>query len=138
MRLKKAYLTYHAYSEVIIYPYSSSYEYEAHNKEELDTLAGEMVKKIKAVHGKNYQYGEGAPFFYPASGGSDDWSHSTGVDIVYTLELRDDGSQFGFELPESQIQPTCEENMEGIRAVWNHIRHGFRNWNIHDIPLERK
>ena len=32
---KLAYLTYHSYSQFIIYPYSSSYEAEAHNKAEL-------------------------------------------------------------------------------------------------------
>ena len=45
-----AYLTYHAYSEFIIYPYSSSYAAEAHNKATLDQLAGQMVQGIKVYH----------------------------------------------------------------------------------------
>ena len=44
---KLAYLTYHAYSEFIIYPYSSSYSAEAHNKGELDMVASMMVKNIQ-------------------------------------------------------------------------------------------
>ena len=46
---KKAYLTYHAYSEFIIYPYSSSFEAEAYNKMELDTIAQEMQRAIKVT-----------------------------------------------------------------------------------------
>ena len=42
----EAYLTYHAYSEFIIYPYSSSFEKEAWNKMELDTMAQEMQQAI--------------------------------------------------------------------------------------------
>ena len=71
-----------------------------------------------------------------------DWSHAAGVDIVYTVELRDTGT-YGFVLPgtwkknlwkirwriklflsskiESQIKATCEENMEGVRAVYAHV-----------------
>ena len=44
---KLAYLTYHAYSEFIIYPYSSSYAAEAHNKGELDAVANLMVDNIE-------------------------------------------------------------------------------------------
>ena len=58
---KLAYLTYHAYSEFIIYPYSSSYEAEAGNKDELHLLAGKMQTYIKAAHGHYYNFGEGAP-----------------------------------------------------------------------------
>ena len=133
---KLAYLTYHAYSEFIIYPYSSSYSAEAHNKGELDMVASMMVANIevwinrtrvvlilfKDVHGKKYRYGEGANAFYPASGGSDDWSHSkANIDLSFTIELRDTGT-YAFLLPESQLIPNAEENMEGIRAVIDYIR----------------
>ena len=46
---KMAYLTYHAYSEFIIYPYSSSYQAEAQNKAELDMLALEMTNNIQVI-----------------------------------------------------------------------------------------
>ena len=118
---KLAYLTYHAFSEFIIYPYSSSYEAEAANKDELNDLAGEMQSKIEAIHGKKYGYGEGAPSFYVASGGSDDWSHMNNVDIVFTVELRDRGT-YGFAMPESEIIKTCQENIAGMEAVYDHVR----------------
>ena len=46
-----------------------------------------------------------------------------GIPISYTVELRDTGD-FGFALPESQIRATAEENIEGIRKVYEHIRPG--------------
>jgi len=121
MENKLAYLTYHAYSEFIIYPYSSSYSLDAHNEGELDMVASQMVANIEQVHGKKYQYGEGALAFYPASGGSDDWSHAKAkIDLSFTIELRDTGT-YAFLLPENQLIPNGEENMEGIRAVIDHI-----------------
>ena len=68
--------------------------------------------------GAYYEYGEGAPSFYPASGGSDDWSHNdsgANVPISLTIELRDRG-QYGFALPESQLEPMYTENLAAIRV----------------------
>ena len=80
-----------------------------------------MVSSIENVHGQFYRSGEGAEAFGVAAGGSDDWSHLDGTDIVFTVELRDRGHH-GFALPESQIQATCEENIEGLRDVYEHVR----------------
>ena len=46
---KRAYLTYHAYSEVIIYPYSTTYAAEAWNKAELNEVAGKMTDNIQVL-----------------------------------------------------------------------------------------
>jgi len=62
----------------------------------------------------------GRDIFYPAAGGSDDWAHSQGVDIVYTFELRDKGN-YGFMLPEFLIRPAVEEAARGISAVYDHL-----------------
>lgn len=77
----KAYLTYHAFSEFLIYPYSSSHSKEAANKDELELVAQNMVSAIREVHGHNYGHGEGAPAFGVASGGSDDWAHDSGIPL---------------------------------------------------------
>ena len=41
-----------------------------------------------------------------AAGGSDDMSKDHGVNISYTIELRDLG-RYGFLLPENQVRQTC-------------------------------
>lgn len=40
----QAYLTYHTYSEFIIYPYSTVRRDEAWNRDELDIVASKMVQ----------------------------------------------------------------------------------------------
>ena len=44
----------------------------------------------------------------------------------YTVELRDTGN-FGFILPESQIMPNNEENIEGTKAVADYVKETFFN-----------
>lgn len=39
-----------------------------------------------------------------------------GIPYTYTFELRDKG-EFAFELPEDQIQPTCEEAYSGALHI---------------------
>ena len=80
-----------------------------------------MQTSIQSVEGHKYAYGEGAPTLYAASGGSADWSHFSGIDISYTIELRDTGN-YGFVLPESQILGTCRENVAGINPVYKHVK----------------
>ncbi|CBY30967.1 unnamed protein product [Oikopleura dioica] len=116
----QAYLTFHAYGTLLLYPYSASRFMDAHNKEELHDLAKEYSSRTKAVNNEFYRYGEGADIFGAVSGGSDDWAHKSGIPISYTIELRDRG-QFKFALPESMIEPTLKENMEGIRAIFDHV-----------------
>lgn len=56
----------------------------------------------------------------PAAGGSDDWAYDLGIKYSYTFELRDTG-YYGFLLPESQIQPTCEETMLAVNYIAAHV-----------------
>lgn len=55
-------------------------------------------------------------FIDPNSGSSRDWARLKGIPFAYTFELRDNGT-FGFELPENQIQPTCEEAYSGALHI---------------------
>ncbi|XP_007518128.2 carboxypeptidase B [Erinaceus europaeus] len=111
----KAYLTIHSYSQMMLYPYSYDYKLTKDNVE-LNTLAKATVKELATLHGTKYTYGPGATTIYPAAGGSDDWAYDQGIKYSFTFELRDKG-RYGFILPESQIQPTCEETMLAIKHV---------------------
>ncbi|KAG8511396.1 Carboxypeptidase B [Galemys pyrenaicus] len=111
----KAYLTIHSYSQMMLYPYSYDYKV-AKNNEELNALAKATVKELATLHGTKYTYGPGATTIYPAAGGSDDWAYDQGIKYSFTFELRDKG-KYGFTLPESQIQETCEETMLAIKHV---------------------
>ncbi|XP_034989050.1 carboxypeptidase B [Zootoca vivipara] len=111
----RAYLTVHSYSQLLLYPYSYSYEV-AKNNVELNRLAKETVKELATLHGTEYTYGPGASTIYPAAGGSDDWAYDEGIKYSFTFELRDTG-RYGFALPESKIRPTCEETVIAVKHI---------------------
>ena len=75
---------------------------------------------IRAVHGKNYRVGTSPTVLYPNSGSSRDWARQQGIPFAYTFELRDNGT-FGFQLPEDQIQPTCEEAYSGALHIVTYV-----------------
>lgn len=54
------------------------------------------------------------------SGSSRDWARLKGIPFAYTFELRDKGT-FGFQLPEDQIQPTCEEAYSGALHIISYV-----------------
>lgn len=56
----------------------------------------------------------------PNSGSSRDWARLKGIPFAYTFELRDKGT-FAFELPEDQIQPTCEEAYSGALHIITYV-----------------
>ena len=108
-----------------------------------------MKEAIGQVHGKEYIQGEGAQMLGATAGGSDDWIHKLGINIrnrylvqsrvlsifgqgkgciydidyiesSYTIEMRDKGG-YGFNPPENEIIPNCEENIEALKVVYNHV-----------------
>lgn len=48
-----------------------------------------------------------------SSGGARDWMYSIGVELTYTIELRDEG-EYAFILPEDQIIPSGEEFLPAV------------------------
>nr|XP_056705541.1 carboxypeptidase B-like [Euleptes europaea] len=115
----KAYLTIHSYSQMLLYPYSYTYDVTKNNVE-LNTLAKAAIKELATLHGTKYTYGPGASTIYPAAGGSDDWAYDQGIKYSFTFELRDTG-RYGFALPESQIKPTCEETLIAIKHIASYV-----------------
>ncbi|XP_053716897.1 carboxypeptidase B [Synchiropus splendidus] len=116
----KAYLTIHSYSQLLLFPYSYTYELAAHHSE-LMKVAVDASNALRSLYGTRYTSGPGATTIYPAAGGSDDWAYDLGVKYSYTFELRDTG-RHGFLLPESQIKPTCEETMLAVKHIAKYVQ----------------
>ncbi|XP_032830828.1 carboxypeptidase B2-like [Petromyzon marinus] len=110
-----AYVTVHAYSQMLIFPYSYTEQRSAHH-EELELVAQEVVQALRSVHGTPYRHGAGGPMLYMAAGGSDDWAHDLGIKYSFTFELRDTG-RYGFLLPANFIRATCQETMEAVKVI---------------------
>ncbi len=118
----RAYLDYHSYSQLVMYPwgYTSA---RCPDDAEFNDLTGQMSSLIRGVHGMNYVFGPIYSTIYPASGVSVDWVYGANLAqrkiMALTIELRDTGN-YGFLLPKEQIIPTCEENLPAalLHADW--------------------
>ncbi|MGH1365897.1 MAG: M14 family metallopeptidase [Calditrichia bacterium] len=105
----KAMITYHSYSQLVLYPWGHT-NAPTPDDVQLDQLASAMAAKILAVHGKSYTPQQ-ASDLYLASGDTADWLYAVQNAMAFTIELRPRSRFPGFELPDSEIQPTFEENL---------------------------
>ncbi|XP_069077672.1 carboxypeptidase O [Pleurodeles waltl] len=109
------YLSIHSFGQVILIPYGYSGKLSRNYREMMD-IAVKAAAALKQKHGTEYKVGPFYSTLYPATGTSQDWVYDQGVDFAFTLELRDKG-KYGFELPEDQIQPTCEEAVAAVMTI---------------------
>ncbi|RXN02842.1 carboxypeptidase B2 [Labeo rohita] len=115
----KLYLTIHSYSQMLLFPYSCSYD-EIPNHNELLELVKEASAKIRRYYRNNYKYGPGAKTIYLAPGGSDDWAYKLGIKYSFTFELQDRG-RYGFLLPPSFIPQACNEALLASKIIALHV-----------------
>ncbi|XP_078147102.1 carboxypeptidase O-like [Centroberyx gerrardi] len=113
------FLTIHSYSQLLLVPYGHP-NVTAPNYKELMEVGLGAAEAIHKVHGMNYTVGTSPDILYPNSGSSRDWARLLGIPFAYTFELRDKG-QYGFKLPEDQIQPTCEEAYSGAMHIISYV-----------------
>uniref|UniRef100_A0A672IT24 Carboxypeptidase O n=1 Tax=Salarias fasciatus TaxID=181472 RepID=A0A672IT24_SALFA len=109
------FLTIHSFGQMLLFPYGHP-NFTASNYAELMEVALAAAEAIQEVHGMIYKVGIASDVIYPFSGSSQDWAHMLGIPLTFTFELRDNGT-FGFELPEDQIQPSCEEAYSGVLHI---------------------
>uniref|UniRef100_A0A3Q3LXW5 Carboxypeptidase O-like n=1 Tax=Mastacembelus armatus TaxID=205130 RepID=A0A3Q3LXW5_9TELE len=109
------FLTIHSFSQMLLVPYGHP-NFTAPNYNELIEVGLAAADEIKKVHGTHYTVGTPPDVLYANSGSSRDWARQQGIPFSYTFELRDNGT-FGFELPEDQIKPSCEEAYEGALYI---------------------
>ncbi|MFQ5642004.1 MAG: M14 family metallopeptidase [bacterium] len=104
-----AMISYHNYSQLVLYPWGHTND-AAPDAPLMDQLAITMADNILSVHGKSYTP-EQSSELYLASGDATDWLYGETRVPSFTIELRPTSSNPGFQLPESEIQPTFEENL---------------------------
>ncbi|XP_043965885.1 carboxypeptidase O [Gambusia affinis] len=109
------FLTIHSYGQLLLIPYGHP-DFTASNYDELMKVGEEAAEAIWKVHGKKYRVGTSPAVLYPNSGSSRDWARMQDIPLTFTFELRDNGT-YGFELPQEEIQPTCEEAYSGALHI---------------------
>ncbi len=104
-------LSYHNYSQVVLYPNGYIMD-EVANVDFYEQVAAQMTSLINNSHSDpqfDYEWGQTSHRLYIASGTTTDWVHNalggTGIIIEVRPRFAD------FDLPEEQILPTCEENL---------------------------
>ncbi|KAM3932221.1 mast cell carboxypeptidase A-like [Leptodactylus fuscus] len=115
----KAYLSVHSYSQLLLYPYGYKDE-KAPNHEKLEEIASSAVKALHSLYNTSYTYGPIYTTIYPVSGSSIDWTYDIGIKYSFTFELRDEG-EYGFLLPEHDIEPTCKETMLAVKEIAHYV-----------------
>ncbi|XP_066517127.1 carboxypeptidase B2 [Hoplias malabaricus] len=111
----KLYFSIHSYSQMLLFPYSYTFDL-AQNHAELLELANEAASKIRRFYGKQYKVGAGAKTIYLAPGGSDDWAYDQGIKYSFTLELQDQG-KYGFLLPPNMISSACNDALLAVKSI---------------------
>ncbi|MXQ94632.1 hypothetical protein E5288_WYG013883 [Bos mutus] len=115
----KAYITFHSYSQMLLFPYGYTSELPPNHKN-LAKVAKIATEVLSTPYETHYTYGPIASTIYPTSGSSLDWAYNLGIKHTFAFELRDKG-RFGFLLPESQIKPTCKETMLAVKFIVKYI-----------------
>ena len=113
-----AYISFHAYSQLLLYPYGHT-SMKTYNHNDLTTIALATAKALARRYGTRYKVGNTYDAIYPASGASMDWAFGVhNISVSYTYELRPSGNSWnGFELPPRQIIPTGEETLDSLVAL---------------------
>jgi hypothetical protein len=109
-----SHIDFHSYSQLVLEPWASS-NMPPPRVNVVKALSGAMSEAIASVHGETYVAGTGGDLLYLADGVFPDWTTSGGS-LSYTIELRPEGSP-GFDLPPSEIIPTCEESFAAVTAM---------------------
>ncbi|XP_033725599.1 carboxypeptidase B-like [Pecten maximus] len=120
-----AFLSFHAYSQLMLTPYGYT-STKPSDYQEMLRVADASMSALKAVHGKTFRVGTPPDILYAASGGTYDWAKlKAGVKYSYTYELRPaeaSWNQSGFIVGEDQILPSGEEVWASLVTVAREIR----------------
>nr|XP_055038967.1 carboxypeptidase A6 [Misgurnus anguillicaudatus] len=111
----KAYISIHAYAQMLLYPYSYKYA-TIPNFNCVEAAAQNAVSALYSAYGVRYRYGPASTTLYVSSGSSIDWAYKNGIPYAFAFELRDTGF-YGFLLPETLINPTCTETMRAVKTI---------------------
>ncbi|MCP9260487.1 Carboxypeptidase A1 [Dirofilaria immitis] len=115
----KTFLTFHSYSQILMYPFGHRERTYSSDVNDLRDTALRAANALRAAYGTIYTVGTGADTLYPASGGAEDWAKGRmGVKYSYLFELRPEETVWdGFLLDESEIIPTAREAFEAVKVI---------------------
>lgn len=115
----KSFMTLHAYSQLLMYPYGYSGK-NAPDQPELHDVATQASRALSSWHGTVYKVGSIFHTIEQASGASVDWAYQRGIKYSFAFELRDKG-EYGFLLPADQIVSTARETWLALKYIMQYV-----------------
>ncbi|KAG1939052.1 carboxypeptidase A2 [Pimephales promelas] len=115
----KSFMTIHAYSQLLMYPYGFNGT-NAPDQPELHEVATQASKALNSWHGTIYKVGSIFHTIEQASGASVDWAYQRGIKYSFAFELRDTG-KYGFLLPADQIVSTARETWLALKYIMQYV-----------------
>ncbi len=113
----QVFISYHNYSQVIIYPWGYTNE-PSELDATLEEMASEMAARIERVNGRVYDYGQAGNQLYVTNGGATDWALGVYGIPAFTIELPPvDQQHGGFYNPEEDISSIVRENIPAMLYV---------------------
>lgn len=110
----RAVVSYHSYSQVILYPWGYTTA-PAPRAAELRSVAETMSGLMESVAGTLYGFGQASSALYTTNGDTVDWTHSVAGAPSYTVELPPvDVDGGGFFNDESAIAAIFAENLPAL------------------------
>ena len=127
-------ITYHSYSELVLFPYGYTTGAFAPDHNSLQALAVSMASTIPAAGGGFYTPDKSSGL-YPASGTTDDYAYGQHGIFSFTIEL---GTQF--IPPSTQIQSICSDNLQAALILLNRVDQSTLTGIVKDVntllPIE--
>lgn len=113
-------ISYHNYSQIIIYPWGYTYT-PAPDAGEMNRIAAQMSNLIYQVNGRIYTYGA-AEMLYLTNGDITDWIYGTFGTPAFTIELPPDEIVFGgFFTSLELIDSAFRENLPALLYFVNYF-----------------
>jgi len=113
-------ISYHNYSQIIIYPWGYTYE-PAPDAEEMDQIAAEMSSRMFPVNGRLYEFGA-SDILYLTNGDTLDWVYGTFGTPAYTIELPpEEMLSGGFFTSLELIDSAFRENLPALLYFVNYF-----------------
>ncbi|MBC8214638.1 MAG: carboxypeptidase regulatory-like domain-containing protein [Candidatus Marinimicrobia bacterium] len=119
-------ITYHSYSELVLFPFGYQYGAVAPDQGALEELATEMAVTIPSEYGGHYTPQQSLEL-YPCMGTTDDFSYGEHGIFSFTVEL---GTVF--IPPSDEINGICEDNIEAAMILLDRVNHSTVTGHITD------
>ena len=123
-------ISYHSYSELVLYPYGYADGVVAPDQAALEELAVEMAVTIPSQYGGNY-----TPMpawdLYPCTGTTDDYSYGTHGIFSFTIELATE-----FIPPAGQIPGICDDNIAAAMILLDRVNGSMLTGHITDADTD--